>query len=191
MKSYSSYTDKDLVSKLRKGDHGAFTEIYHRYWDKLFYWAYKKLQDLVEAENQVQDVFTDLWQRKEKLEITGELNSYLSVALKYRILNVQSKAYRAVKFQQFAATQFPKEDLSTQEYLSFEELKDRLASLVAKLPQQVKIAYKLREEGLSQKKIANTMHISEHTVERHVSRALKSLRKDILQIFCLLLTLLP
>src|SRR5580704_6235971 len=102
MALYDSHSDEVLVRLMGAGDREAFAEIYRRYWDRLFYWGSKRLGDLGEAENQVQDVFVDLWRRRERLEIRGELNHYLAVALKYRIINYQARKYRADHYQRFA-----------------------------------------------------------------------------------------
>ncbi len=84
---YSQYTDIDLVFFLQSGDEAAFTEIYRRYWDLLFYLAGKKPDDLPEAESVVQEIYFDLWKRRSQLNIRV-LDDYLVVAVKYRILNI-------------------------------------------------------------------------------------------------------
>src|SRR5258708_1591817 len=52
----------------------------------------------------------------------------------------------------------------------------RIAGLIARLPGKCREAFTLRKvEGLSQRDIAGRMHLSESTVEKHISRALKRL----------------
>jgi len=55
---------------MQNGDNLAFTAIYNRYWDKLYYIAYKLLKDTDAAEEIVQDVFLMLWQKKRDLNYT-------------------------------------------------------------------------------------------------------------------------
>lgn len=188
MRPYS-YTDQELLFQLREGDHTAFREIYTRYWDKLFYVAAKKLQDLHEAESLVQDVFVDIWQRRDRLEVQGALDGYLVVAVKYRILNFLAKQERMRAYQQYAGEQMNTVDFSTEEWIRFEDLKEWLDKMVSQLPQKCQIAYRLREEGLGHKEIARQMQISEKTVETHISRALKALRTSIGQLFTTLVSL--
>ena len=185
MPIYHTYTDNDLLQLLQQSDAKAFTEIYHRYWDKLFYKAGKKLNDLSGAEGLVQDIFLDLWQRRESLNIQGEISGYLAVALKYKVINVQAKQCRAEAYKKYASRHLPQQDNSTEEWLSFEELRERLAALIAQLPQKCRIVYQLREEGYTQKEIAWHMNISENTVETHIGRALKSIRTGFNQFFSL------
>jgi len=185
------YTDHELLLSLYDGDHNAFREIYRRYWDKLFYIAAKKLDDLHEAESIVQDVFVDLWQRRERLAITGALDGYLVVAVKYRMLNFLARQDRARAYRQHAAQQSAAADRSTEEWLSFEDLKEWLDKMVARLPEKCRIAYQLREEGCNYKEIARQMQVSEKTVETHISRALKTLRTGIAQLLSMLVSWLP
>lgn len=180
---YLSYQDHELLPLLVQGDQRAFTEIYERYWDKLFYIAGKKVIDLGEADSLVHDVFLDLWQRRETLVIRTHLSHYLAVAMKYRVLKLlagQQRKGGPVDDPSIepVATQTPETELQ------FEELRARLERLVHDLPPQCRMAYQLRDEGLSQKEIAAEMKIAEHTVERHLSRALKAIRNSLLRIFC-------
>jgi RNA polymerase sigma-70 factor (ECF subfamily) len=176
MTSYATLADDQLVSLISQGDKAAFSTIYYRYWDKLFYVAGKKLHDLYEAESIVQDIFLDLWKRREQLEIRKNLHIYLATALKYRIINIQAKRSRTKAYEEYASTYLVQQDITPEQWLSFEQLRDKLSSLVASLPERCRIAYELRDEGYSQREIAQQMKVSENTVETHIGRALKVLR---------------
>ncbi|HVZ97064.1 MAG TPA: RNA polymerase sigma-70 factor [Chitinophagaceae bacterium] len=186
MIDYSRYDDTQLLSLLAQNDESAFTEIYHRYWEKLFYKAGKKLGDLSEAENIVQDIFLDIWQRRSKLEVTGDLSHYLAVALKYRVINYQNRYAKKATHQAHVSLQDTAADRTTEEWLAYSELNRCMAALVAGLPEKCQLAFRLREEGLSQQQIADKMGVSENTVETHIGRALKSLRKGLTLLFSLL-----
>ncbi|GAA4312910.1 RNA polymerase sigma-70 factor [Compostibacter hankyongensis] len=170
---------------LRYGDSAAFTEIYNRFWDKLFSVAVNKLDgDLELAEELVQDIFLDVWQRRKTLAITGKLSAYLATAMKYKVIDSRIKRKRAKDFLQNAALYPPIADTSTEEQLSFDELRDRLAALVKELPRKCRLVYTLsKEAGFSQKEIARRLNISEKTVESHLSRAMKLLRAGLQHIF--------
>jgi RNA polymerase sigma-70 factor (family 1) len=183
MQSYQTYSDRALLSLLKTGDEQAFTEIYNRYWEKLFYKAGKKLNDLPGAENIVQDIFLNIWQRRNKLEVKGDLNHYLAVALKYRIINYQNRHAKKTIYQTHLSIEDTTADRTTEEWLAYTELNRRMANLVANLPEKCQLAFRLREEGLSQQQIADKMGISENTVDTHISRALKSLRNGLAHLF--------
>jgi RNA polymerase sigma-70 factor (family 1) len=182
MYNYSILDDKELTGLLQANDGHAFTEIYNRYWKKLFSIAANKIKDLDEAEEIVQDIFVSLWNRRGNLSVIDTLSSYLAVSVKYRIIKILDKRYHHQKYSDYSKDRMSLTDNSTEEWIEFEELKSKLSELVAKLPQKCRLAYKLsRESGFSQKKIAAEMGISEKTVEAHLSKALKTLRTRLSQ----------
>lgn len=191
MSRYNSYIDAQLLELLRDGNHAAFTEIYQRYWDKLFYLAGKKLEDPHEAQSIVQDIFLDLWQRREVLEVHTGLDGYLIVAVKYRILNFLARAQRAREYKKSLSHEQPLEDFGSEQWLRFEDLRGWLEATVVNLPEKCQMAYRLREEGLSQKEIAEVMQVSHKTVETHISKALKVIRASLGQLHSILFTILP
>ncbi|HVK47360.1 MAG TPA: sigma-70 family RNA polymerase sigma factor [Pseudobacter sp.] len=183
MVSYSTYHDSDLLTSLRDGDHLAFSELYNRYWERMLYVAAAKTSSIAIAEEIVQDIFLDLWERRASLNITGTLESYLAVAVKYRVINAQAKKKREEAYRQSAILQQMHIDNSTQEQIDHEELKKRLARQISLLPDKCRLTYQLRkDEGLSQKEVAAKLRISEKAVEANITRALKALR-SVFRIF--------
>jgi RNA polymerase sigma-70 factor (ECF subfamily) len=187
MNRYRSFTDSELTGLLQDGDHTAFTEIYNRYWKKLFLVAAHKVKDLEEAEEIVQHIFVSLWNRRESLKITSSLSAYLSVSVKYRVIKALDKQYHQQKYTDSLGMKGISDD-STQEWLDFLELKDQLEKLVCALPEKCRLVYRMsKERGLSQKKIAEELEISEKTVEAHLGKAMKSLRAGLNQFMMTLL----
>jgi RNA polymerase sigma-70 factor (ECF subfamily) len=179
MTAFAILDDSELLSLLKNNNEGAFTEIYNRYWKKLFTVAANKLGNLYEAEELAQDIFLDLWKRRKELEVTAALSSYLAVAVNYKVINLLAKRNLRLKHTtHLSAVQDV--DRSTEQWLSFEELKERLEKQVTALPDKCRLVYRLsREKGLSQKQIASSLKIAEKTVESHLSKALHSLRSII------------
>lgn len=177
----SQYTDNELLNLLAKGSDAAFTEIYNRYWKKLFAVAAAKIQDMEEAEEIVQEIFVSLWKRRESLQITTALDRYLVVSVKYRVIKVLARRHHSRQY--ISSLQAPGlEDDSTQQWLAFEELQERLEALVSGLPEKCQLVYRLsREKGYSQQQIAEALQISEKTVEAHLGKALKTLRHGLNQ----------
>jgi RNA polymerase sigma-70 factor (family 1) len=181
---YYSYGDVMLLQLLAKDDYDAFTEIYNRYWEKLLFVAGTKCRNLAAAEEIVQDIFTELWNRRQQLNITNTLEGYLAASVKYRVINFQAKLKRALDYQAFASTSLTPYENTTEQQLNFNELKRRVEQLVSKLPDKCRITYQLsKEDGLSQKEIASRLGISEKGVEANLSRAMKSLRLQLKNFF--------
>jgi len=166
--------DEQLVHLLSAGDVEAFNEIYARYWKLLFYIAGKRLNNYSEAEEAVQNIFADLWARRSTLAITRSLKYYLAAAVQYQVMAAIAKKANIGGLE--SATQ----NLSTagaDNRLNFQELEEQLQHLVRCLPQRCRLVYQMsREEGLSNKAIAERLGISEKTVENQLTKALARLK---------------
>jgi len=186
MAAYSKFTDEELTALLKEGSHAAFTEIYQRYWKKLFYIAGKKLNNLDEAEEVVQNIFLSLWNRRETLVITTTMAAYLTVSVKYRIIKILDKQHHQAKYIQSIAKNVL--DDSTQQWLEFLDLKESLDRYITELPEKCQLVFKMsRSQNMSQKQIAEELNISEKTVEAHMGKAIKTLRTKFNQFFLTLL----
>lgn len=178
--SYSILDDNELLRLLQLENGAAFTEIYNRWWDKIYSIAANKLHNLTEAEEVVQDIFLEIWNRRKTLQVTTSLPAYLATAVKYKVINILAERNRQLRYQQHAAQTGNPMDLSTEQWLRFEELQDRLAAAVTALPEKCRLVFQLsREEGLSHKEIADKVGISEKTVEAHLTKALRTLRTEL------------
>lgn len=188
MNPYADFDDKQLLACLKADDESAYVELYNRYWQKLFSIAANKLNNLAEAEELVQDIFLNIWNRRAELEIRSAVSSYLAVCVKYNVINVLAKRNKQYRYVRYATQNTPEGDHSTENWLQFEELKERLAKLVAGLPEKCRLIFRLsREQGLSQKEISARLNISEKTVESHLTKALRTLRLSLEQFILLLL----
>ena len=184
-------TDSQLLELIRKDDRVAFTELYNRYWDKLFSVAMHRLNDEHEAEEVVQEVFLSLWQRRATIELTHSLNTYLSVAVKYRIINHLDKQFRKKQHIDHLAIHAPRELDSTSNWLAEKELRMQLEQTISRLPEKCRIVFLLsREQNKTNAEIAAELNIAEKTVEAHMTKALSTLRQTLNVSIPLLLYLL-
>ena len=181
MAVFSSLPDDELVLLLKGGSEPALTALYLRYWDRLLTVATNRLDNHEEAEECVQDVFFRLWQRREDLQLSHSLVTYLAVAVKYRVINAMDKLYRLRNRWESSYADLAKyEVFSAEDYLLEKELKEQIAGSINKLPEKCRIVFKLsREQGLTYKQIAADLDISEKTVEAHISKAMKDIRGNL------------
>jgi RNA polymerase sigma-70 factor (family 1) len=180
MAAYSTYTDQELLTFLKEGSEAAFTEIYKRYWDKVYAVACHRLNDETEAEEVVQDVFFSFWKRREILEVKNSLNTYLAVAVKYQVINRQTrKYYKTIEMDAMSQLEDSGVD-STQLWFSERELKQQLDDAISKLPEKCRVVFRMsRYEDKTNAEIAKKLGVTEKNVEAHITRALSSLRKSL------------
>jgi len=175
MTEYSLYDDNQLLELLSQGDETAFTEIYKRFWRKLYAIAYNRLKEAAAAEDIVHDVFVSLWINRQKNEIQL-LENYLGTAVKYMVLARIRKIERERVYCQSMNTAVVIES-SVEHSLHYKRILEIIKTEVELLPEKCQLVFKYsRYEGLNTRQIAETLNISPKTVENQLSKALKQLR---------------
>lgn len=186
MKVYPLYTDEQLLACIAGGDELAFSELYNRYWKKLLALALHKLEDANEAEDIVQQVFINLWKRRQTLRLRYSFATYVAAMLKYEILRKLARAARDLQFKENLKPFLSDEDHSTSQWLDYQQMLDELEQSVQLLPEKCQLVFRLsREGGLNEKEIAATLQIAPKTVQAHLGKALKNLRTSLQQFLML------
>lgn len=179
MNKHKVLSDIELLHRLKQGDEIALTLLYNRYWDKLLAVACHRLNDPEAAEEIVQDVFISLWHRRQQLDIKFTLHTYLSVAVKYKIINEMDKQHR-LRSKEQSILKMVQTEPSAEEYIFERELWERIEANVKQLPEKCQIVFRMsREEGLTNKQIASTLGVAEKTVEAHMSKALREIKGNL------------
>jgi RNA polymerase sigma-70 factor (ECF subfamily) len=185
------YTDQQLLDRVRRDDRAAFTELYNRYWDKTFAVALHRLGDEHEAEEVVQEVFLSIWQRRADIELTHAVATYLSVAVKYKVINHLAKQHRRQQHIDELSINAPGTEDTTANWLAEKELRKLLDQSINQLPEKCRIVFLLsRDENKTYAEIAAELNISPKTVEAHMSKALGTLRESLKVSLPVLLILL-
>ena len=177
--------DFELVARLKAGEEPAFGEIYNRYWDKLYIIARNRLRDAPEAEEIVQEIFLDFWNRRSDFQLEKGLENYFTIAVKFKVINRLAKQARAAQNARDYAAYHPENDNNLIPLLDYKELRQELASVIGELPEKCRLVFQLRhEQGYSLRQIAAALDISEKTVEAHLTKARKTLR-GALDVICI------
>ncbi len=138
--------------------------------------AYNRLESKETAEGIVQDIFTELWDRRENLNIYKSLASFLFTALKYKIINHYAALAVRRKYIHENKRLATELDDTTQDWLSFDELYKVIEIEIDQLPPKCKLVFMLNQEGKSAKEIGQELNISSRTAEGHISQARKILK---------------
>jgi RNA polymerase sigma-70 factor (ECF subfamily) len=133
-----------------------------------------------DAKEIVQETFLKLWNRRDKIDSSYSLKSFL-FSISYNLtIDLLRKKTQDIGFQDYLKNHFNEEGAKTDELAHFNELNEVLAQLVNELPVQRRKVYLMsREEGLSHQEIAGKLGITIKTVENHINLSLKFLRKKL------------
>jgi RNA polymerase sigma-70 factor (ECF subfamily) len=169
--------DSLLVTRIRQDDKYAFKSLYQRYSKKIYFFSLKYLGNNIEAEELVQSVFINVWEKRNYLDPTNSVKSYIYKAAANYIYNyLKKKSIHA----RFVDSQINKDEVLTNltyEQVLFNDLEKSINSIVGILPpQQQKIFQLNRNEGLTNDEIASKLDLSVRTVENQMYRALKTIR---------------
>lgn len=181
MKSYTGFTDAELISYLNQDDQYAFTEIYRRYWDKIYVIARNRLGNSMDAEEIVQNIFLNLWRKRSTFELTTQFPNYFAVAAKFEVMDLMRKQASVFEYVKDFKKKFSELDMQTQQEIEFSDFKEQMQSIITALPDKCQMVIKLKyNEGLSQKEIAAQLNISEKTVEAHLAKGRKILQQSLM-----------
>ena len=171
-------SEQQLLSALRFGNEGALRQIFDRHYPLLLSDIYRLIPDESTCQDLAQELFVDLWNKRESLDIHTSLRAYLRRAAVNKALN-HIKATRRMQLEdtddlgQLA-------DTSSADSLRKEKqesLEDALHAAIGGLPEKCRVVFNLsRFEQLSHREIAEKLGISVKTIENQITKAMKMLR---------------
>lgn len=159
-------------------NHEEFEKLFRLHHEALHNLAYNLVRDSDIAKDVVQEVFTKLWQNRDRLEFGNQISHYLFKATSHTALNHLRSARKLVSaegehFLHLHASHGTDD-------LQFKELEVKVREAIDRLPPKCRTIYLLsRQEGLKYQEIAETLEISVKTVENQMGIALEKLRTDL------------
>jgi RNA polymerase sigma-70 factor, ECF subfamily len=180
MKDLILYSDEELMQEIKADNMLAFDVLYKKYCKKVYKFGYSILKSKEESENLMQDVFLNLWEHRHNVEKDSSIKSYVfTVTYNSAISIIRKKARESQFLEYLKSLQEINEDPVNLE-LEYSELRKKLEEIIKALPQrQIEVYMLHRVEGLKYNVISERLHISVNTVENHMSRALKTIRKKL------------
>jgi len=173
MPSRTIKSDNELIELLKQGSLDAFNQIYTKYFESLYKFAYSILKDEDACEDILQNFFTWLWENRTRLKITS-LKAYLFAAVKFNMAGAIRLSKRRAEILANAPAIIEAVDVDNVE---LKELIDIIRSFTENLPDRAREIFELsRKDYLTNKEIALRLGISEKTVENQMNISLKKLK---------------
>ena len=178
---------QELMNRVQNGDAKALRQIYGSYKSILFGLIVSMLKDREEAEDCLQEVFTQLWEKADRFDASkGNLYSFIvTMARNKAIDRIRSRAYKDSKQEDHTISDFsltpesdfnnPEEDLELSERANL--VRSALQKLSSKEREVLKVAY---YGGMSQTEISEKMEIPLGTVKYRMRQGMIKL-KDFLK----------
>lgn len=160
--------DHILVEGIKKGDRESFKKLYNKYHKPLYYLSKKYLKNETFAKDAVQDIFVKLWKKRDELNESCSIKSFLFTMLKNHVLNM----IRDKKNHRKILSELKRTDFSTSESnpienkVIYSEYIDFLKKAIKKLSPAERKVFQMRSfEGLSNAEIAEENGVSVNTVK--------------------------
>jgi RNA polymerase sigma-70 factor (ECF subfamily) len=173
--------DAQLWQQLRSGQKSALEHIYRREVDALYRYGRRLTDNVPLVEDAIQELFIELWKRRESLGATDAIRPYLLVALRRKLVRLsQKRDQQTLSWEEEqppeAETEAAESQLIAEEQTA--EAQQRLQQALQQLSaRQREILYLKYFQGLDYKAIAEVIGINYQSVRNTASAGLKALRK--------------
>ena len=192
---HSNDNARALFEAIARGDEDAFKELFELYRVRVYAVAFKWTKLNFSAEEITQDVFISIWTGRAQLAAVSDPRAYIYTIVYNKVsrhLKKEANKARILKLSLWNAKEYSNE---TEETVYANDGQKFVNRAVAKLSPRIKVIYELkRVEGKSYHEIAETLHLSPHTVKSHLLKAIKFIRNYVrdnaLLLVCLLAALL-
>lgn len=168
-------------------DNQAFEKLFREYFTSLMAFSRRILGDEDDAREVVHQVFIKLWEKRNEIDLSKSLKSYLFTAVNNRSLNVIRDR------KKFSSEEVPEGvgewDVSAE--IESMELEEKIREVIESLPERCRVIFEMnRFDGMKYAEIATKLEISVKTVENQMSKALKILREQLSKYLSILLWLI-
>ncbi|WP_343330743.1 RNA polymerase sigma-70 factor [Polaribacter staleyi] len=168
-----------LILSLKKGNKKAFSYLIDTYHHSLCVYANSLINNHIQADDVVQNVFVKLWEKRKSINESYSLKSFLYKAVYNEFIDQYRKTQSVLRIEKVYV-----DYINTIIDSGSEEDNEKLISLVndsiQQLPPKCKQIFELsKSEGLSNIEISEYLNVSIKTVEFHITNAFSIIRKKI------------
>ena len=170
--------ETDLIQSLRNGEKKAYSSLVEQYYHQLCAYSHSLCRDKETAQDIVQNVFFKIWKKRHRLNNKQCFKSFLYKSVynefidQYRknkpVLTLEKKHIEVV------------EDFIEKDEATIEKLFSLVQKEIQKLPPKSRRVFVLsKQEGLTNREIAEHLNISLKTVEAHITKSFSLIRTKI------------
>jgi len=174
------YSDSELMQQIVSGDQTAFSELYHRYKDRMYYYFYRMLGNSTEHANDfVQELFMKLIEKPEKYNPSYPFTTWI-----YSVANNMCKneyRHRGIRQEYIEIeTKEQKIEFLNDASIEPEQVIEKVFETLNLLGEEHRSAFLLRyREGFSIREVAEILDLPEGTVKSRLFYSKKMLAEKL------------
>ena len=174
-------SDIQLWDGIKKGNSEALSEMFHKYYEDLFFYGKKLTNNNAHIADTIQNVFIKIWEKRHKNYNVIYVKTYIFKIFRNELLKKNKLIFFSLIKDNYSPKDFTIsiEDLIIEKEERLEE-KTLISTLLKKLsPRQREIIYLKFYLNFSNTEISNTLSINKQSVSNLLNRIFTSLRKEI------------
>lgn len=176
----ADFEDRSLLAEIADGQEPAFEKLFYLYKDRFFATALKMTRSETVAEEIVQEIFMDIWHKRELLYRVENADAYLFSIVYHKIYRFYKQLSKEKASRQNVIEEVDNFEYTTDNMIFAAENAKLINNAMKKLPEKQQLIFRLsRLQGYSREEIASQLNISPNTVRNHLTEALKSMRKHL------------
>jgi len=157
-----------------------FEQLFKQYFSSLCLFARKYVKDVDVAKEIVHDVFVNLWDKREQMDMQKSVKSYLFTSVNNRCLNYIRDNKKFNRNIEDVSTLEMVDTSNVTEKIAGDDLQQRIDMALQLLPEKCREVFMLsRFSDMKYNDIAEQLNISVKTVEAQMTKALKILREQL------------
>ncbi|ANH81686.1 hypothetical protein A8C56_12450 [Niabella ginsenosidivorans] len=182
MTQADQHNDLVLLKEIAEGDQQAFTMLYKRHHQGIYNFLLSIVKIPETAEDLLQDVFLKIWEDAKQLNVATSFSAYLYQAARNKAIDALRRIARdpllVDEVRHRLSSGIYQLTYQEQEWKQYEQLFNKALEA---LPPQRRQAFRLvRQAGKKYDEAAHLMGISRNTLKQHLSLAVESIRKTLL-----------
>lgn len=190
----SPQSDAQLFAAFQKGDKRAFEKIYQSYFSALVFYGFKVCPDKLLVENAIQDLFVELWRRREYISEVDNLKFYLIKSLRNQLIRNQrhnpfDRSEDIDDFLDYLGSLSEEQSIVNRETVLARQQKIQ-AALEKLSPRQKEVIHLRFYQNLALDEIAELLQLPKQVIKNLLSKSYAVLRMYLKSIGSLVLAIL-
>ncbi len=175
--------DVELLRQIADGNRAAFAQFYDRHSTLMFSVACKILSDTSEAEDVLQEVFVQIWEKAKSFDPKlGKASSWAAILVRNKAIDRLRASQRRTRLAEDAEAEFvlPDSSESANDAAYGHEKAKLIQSAIGSLPEEQRRAIELAYfSGLTQNEISEKLGEPLGTIKARIRRGLLKLRDQL------------
>ena len=183
---YAHFTDAELAELINEQDRSAFQEVYSRYWPILYIHAKKMMGDGDEAQDIIQDLFTNLFRKMGQQKLNSQIGGFLYRSTRNLIIDAMRSKKRRADYLQYLITYKDETASGSDADLIASELTKQIEKEIGLLSPRMRQIFEMsRRSYKTNKEIATELDTTEKNVQKQIQNAVKQLKSKLTCFLCL------